>query len=127
MIDLILSIIYGLGGLLTARIVFRVVAEEACRICPSMSIRWVDVFMAALLALIASCFWPLFAAFFLIRRAVGEADPAVFVRKVGGESRDARLARQADEIRAAERRIALLERELRIAPSNDEAPPLHRG
>lgn len=126
MIDLILTIIYGLGGLLTARVAFRVVAEDVRSICPSM-FNWVDVSMAAFLALIAGCLWPPFAAFCMIRRAVGDADPAAFVRKVGGESRDARLARQAGEIRAAERRIALLERELRIAPSNDEAPPLHRG
>lgn len=115
MIAVACNIAYVLMGLWIARLVFRGVADDVRRICPSM-FDWPDVIMCAVVALVAGALWPPVAAFFLLRRAVGAQDADAFVRRVGGESRNARLARQAEEIRAHERHIAELERELRIVP-----------
>jgi hypothetical protein len=102
---------WSLGTLVTTRFMFRFFIEDNC--CSGYARDWEDVVGFLFCAVVMSVsFWPLIWLFMAARATIGRGDPATFARRVGGESRAARIARLECEARDRDRRIAEMEREL---------------
>ena len=130
----ILIITYCLAGLVTARRAFRNFVENEIRssfasrldwvgdslgheIRSSFASRldWVDVSLGLGVGLIALLLWPVFAAVRALGGAMKVKDAQDFALKLGGETRESKLARREQQVREREARIAQLEREAGIS------------
>lgn len=101
--------VYAIGYLVALRPIFRWAINDVR--WGDQELDWGDVFEAGVMTIGACWGWPVIGVCLVIRRSV---DPDAFVRRVGGESKEAKARRLEKERRERERYIADLERQLGI-------------
>jgi hypothetical protein len=105
-----ITIIWFIGFLITFRPIFRwwvgLVSYD--------KVDWADVCLSLILTSVGVFFWPIFVVGTILKNTVGNGDPDVFARRLGGESRTDKTKRLEKEKKERELYIDSLERKLEI-------------